>query len=125
MSQTSSSRSGGLFVVGMLMIVFGGAEVVTGVTHNFFGIATAARPAATYAVGAIGAAYCAAGILVLMGGRRAAIAAIVLIGFDAIGRVLMVLTATVRPRGRVRAARKRRTITTWCSWRNLAAQQPC
>jgi len=58
MSQTFSSRSGDLFVVGALMIVFGGAEVVTGVTQNFFGIATAA----TYAVGAIGAAYCAAGI---------------------------------------------------------------
>jgi hypothetical protein len=37
MESTSQGRQRGLTVVGVLMILFGGAEVMTGFTHKFFG----------------------------------------------------------------------------------------
>jgi hypothetical protein len=74
------------------MIVFGLAEVVTGLTHNFFGIFTAKATASAYAGVAIGACYALAGLLVLSMRRLAAALAIVLLIADIIGRAAMVAT---------------------------------
>jgi hypothetical protein len=74
------------------MITFGMAEVVTGITHNFFGIATAKASASAYAGAAIGVLYVVAGLLILSMKRRAAALAIVLLIADIVGRVAMVVT---------------------------------
>ena len=85
-------RSPGIVVVALLMIAFGLAEVVTGLTHNFFGISTAKVTASVCAGVAIGVLYAAAGLLVLSMRRRAAGLAIVLLIADIIGRIVMVAT---------------------------------
>ncbi len=54
------------------MIFFGLAEVITGFTHDFFGIKTSALNAATWLAALIGILYAAAGVLVLTMERRAA-----------------------------------------------------
>jgi hypothetical protein len=85
-------RPPGIVVVALLMIAFGLAEVVTGLTHNFFGISTAGVAASAYAGAAIGVFYAAAGLLVLSMWRRAAALAIALLIADIVGRVAMVAT---------------------------------
>jgi hypothetical protein len=55
----------GIAVVAMLMILFGLAEVVTGFTHDFFGISTSQAATFTYAAAVIGALYVVGGLLIL------------------------------------------------------------
>ncbi len=54
-----------VFIVAVLMIVFGVAEVVTGFTHQFFGLATAQVSLATVLGVALGFFYLAGGVLLL------------------------------------------------------------
>ncbi|MGO8947424.1 MAG: hypothetical protein ACLQUY_07130 [Ktedonobacterales bacterium] len=75
-----------------LMILFGLAEMVTGFTHNFFGITTSSGSLVSYSSAAIGACYVLSGVLVLTLKRWAAVLAIVLLGVDVIGRVALVVT---------------------------------
>jgi hypothetical protein len=75
-----------------LMIVFGFAEIVTGFTHNFFGVHTAEGAISSYVGAAIGAMYASAGLLILTMKRRAAIAAFVLLVMVVAGRVSMIAT---------------------------------
>jgi hypothetical protein len=86
------SRSRGIIAAALLMIIFGLAEVTTGVTHNFFGISTAKLSASAYAGAAIGVLYAVAGLLVLSEKKRAAAVAVVLLIADVIGRIAMVAT---------------------------------
>jgi hypothetical protein len=88
----SQTRHRGITVVASLMILCGLAEVVTGFTHNFFGLTTSHSPNATYAGAAIGACYFIGGLLLLSGRKWAAALAIVLLIADVLGRVVMVLT---------------------------------
>src|SRR5262245_59379168 len=74
------------------MILFGAAEVVTGISHNFFGIHIARTEVASYAVAAIGCLYAAAGLLILTMKRRAAVLALVLLGVVIGGRIAMAVT---------------------------------
>ena len=74
------------------MIVFGIAEVVTGFSHNFFGVHTARVTIATYAGAAIGVLYSVAGLLVLTMKRTAVALALVLLIAVIAGRIAMVVT---------------------------------
>jgi hypothetical protein len=79
-------------IIASLMIVFGLAEIVTGFTHNFFGLNTAQGAAAAYIGAIIGALYAAAGLLILTMKRYAAILAIAFLLVVVAGRVAMVMT---------------------------------
>lgn len=81
----------GIIIVAFLMILFGLAEVVTGFTHNFFGITTSRVTIFTYSAATIGAFYVVAGLLILTMQKWAAALAIVLLGADIIGRVALVV----------------------------------
>ncbi len=74
------------------MILFGLAEVVTGFTHNFFGITTSSVSIFTYSAVTIGAFYVAGGLLILTMKKWAAALAIVLLVADIVGRVSLVVT---------------------------------
>ncbi len=80
-----------MVVVAVLMIVFGLAEIVTGLTHSFFGIVTAQGDLTTYAGILLGAFYFISGLLVLSRKKWAAGLAIALLCADILGRVAMVL----------------------------------
>src|ERR1039458_7300261 len=85
-------RPWGIIVVAYLMILFGLAEVVTGFTHQFFGVTTARGAASAYAGASLGALYAAAGVLVLTMRKWAVALAIGCLTADVVGRVAMVLT---------------------------------
>ena len=85
-------RDLGNTIVAALAILFGFAEIVTGFTHSFFGIRTSAASALTYSSALIGASYAAAGMLILTMKRWAAALAIVLLGADIAGQILLVST---------------------------------
>lgn len=74
------------------MILFGAAEVATGFTHNFIGqVSTTESTLSTWLGVALGLFYAISGVLVLTKRKGAAIAAIVLLCGDVLGRVGMVL----------------------------------
>ena len=58
-------------VAAWLMIVFGFAEILAGLTHDYFGLHTAQGAVSTYVGASIGALYSAAGFVVLTMKRRA------------------------------------------------------
>jgi hypothetical protein len=90
-NEPNETRPRGIFIVALLMILFGLAEVVTGFTHRFFGISTTEGTASTYAGAAIGTLYLLAGALILPMTKRAAGLALLFLAVDVIGRVSMVL----------------------------------
>jgi len=59
MNFVKRSRPRGIIVVAFLMILFGLAEVVTGFTHQFFGVTTANGATSAYAGALIGVLYAA------------------------------------------------------------------
>jgi len=87
----NQSRPRRIIIVAFLMILFGLAEVVTGFTHNFFGITTSQVTIFTYSAAAIGAFYVVSGLLILTMRKWAAALAIMLLGADIIGRVALVV----------------------------------
>ena len=92
MEPVKQSRPRGIIIVAFLMILFGLAEVVTGFTHNFFGITTSSINIFTYSSAAIGAFYVIGGLLILTMKKWAAALAIVLLSADIVGRVALVVT---------------------------------
>lgn len=92
MPNTHINRPLGITISGCLMILFGLAEVVTGFTHNFFGINTSSAALFTYSGALIGAMYSIAGAVILTMKRRAAILAIILLIADVLGRVALTIT---------------------------------
>ena len=84
------ARPVGITIVGVLMLLFGLAEVTTAFTHDFFGIETSALNAATWLSALIGVLYAAAGMLVLTMKRRAAAFALLLLAIVIIGRIVLV-----------------------------------
>jgi hypothetical protein len=82
----------GIIIAACLMIVFGLAEVFTAFSHNFFGITTSSGGAFTVSSAAIGLCYVGAGALVLTMRRWAAAVAIILLGLDIVGRIVLVMT---------------------------------
>jgi hypothetical protein len=78
-------------IIASLMIVFGMAEIVTGFSHNFFGIHTAQGATSAHIGAIIGTLYAAAGFLILTMNRQRAILAIVLLVVVIAGRIAMVM----------------------------------
>jgi hypothetical protein len=81
-----------LIVVVGFTILAGFAEVVTGFSHNFFGITTSGVALFTVAATGINLSYLASGILMLTMKRWAATAALVLLSIDILGRILLAAT---------------------------------
>jgi hypothetical protein len=91
-NSTKNSRPLGILIVAILMILFGAAEVATGFTHNFIGqISTTGTTLSTWLGVALGLFYAIGGLLVLTKRKGAAIAAIVLLCGDVLGRIGMVV----------------------------------
>jgi hypothetical protein len=90
-----------LKIVALLMILFGSAEVVTGFSHNFFGVYIARTSAAAHAGAAIGGLYATAGLLILTMKRTAAALALVLLAVVVGGRIGMAMTG-LYPTGSVK-----------------------
>jgi len=88
----NQSRPWSTLIVACLMILFGAAEVVTGFTHNFFGITTSSVVIFTYSSAAIGACSVVGGLLILTMKKWAAALTIVLLAADIGGRVALVVT---------------------------------
>ena len=81
-----------LIVVAGFTILAGFAEVVTGFSHEFFGITTSGVALFTAAATAIGLSYLASGVLMLTMKRWAATVALVLLCIDILGRILPAVT---------------------------------
>jgi hypothetical protein len=81
-----------LIVVAGFTIVAGLAEVVTGFSHNFFGIATSGSALFALTATGIGLSYVASGFLMLTMKRWAATVAIILLSIDILGRILLAAT---------------------------------
>jgi hypothetical protein len=90
--ESAGKRSRAIVVAASLMVLFGIAEVVTGFTHEFFGITTSEAIISTYASVAIGAFYVVAGLLILTLKKWAATLAIILLGADVAGRIALVVS---------------------------------
>jgi hypothetical protein len=92
MESTSQGRHRGLTVIGVLMILFGGAEVITGFTHKFFDISTAIGVPSTFLASGIGTLYAVAGLLVVTMRRWAASLALACLVVVVAGRIALVVT---------------------------------
>lgn len=92
MEPVNRDRPLSIIIVAVFTILAGGAEVVTGFTHNFFGITTSSIAIFTYSSAVIGVFYVAAGFLILTMRKWAAALAILLLGADIVGRIVLVLT---------------------------------
>ena len=82
----------GLTIIGVLMILFGGAEVITGFTHKFLGISTAIGVTSTFLTSGIGTLYAVAGLLVVTMRRWAASLALACLVVVVAGRIALVVT---------------------------------
>jgi len=82
----------GIKIVASLMILFGLAEICTGISHSFFGLVTSEGETATYIGIALGASYFIGGLCLLPNRKSFAVIAIVLLIFDITGRISMVIT---------------------------------
>ncbi len=80
-----------IFISGFTILA-GLAEVVTGLSHKFFGITTSGVPMSTVAGVGIGLSYLASGVLVLTMKKWAASIALVLLSIDIAGRILLAVT---------------------------------
>ena len=87
-----AKRHTAAFVIAMLMIVFGLAEVATSFNHEFFGLVTTTAVVTTVVGVILGLCYVVAGFLLATLRPRALTIAIVLLGVDVCGRVLMMVT---------------------------------
>jgi len=74
------------------MILFGAAEVITGFTHEFFGISTALGAISTFFASGIGTLYLVAGLLILTMQKWAATLALACLVFVIVGRIALVVT---------------------------------
>ncbi len=80
-----------ILIVAVFAILAGLAEIVTGFTHDFFGITTSSVSIFTYSAAVIGVFYTVAGFLILTMKKCAAALAIVLLSADIVGRIILVL----------------------------------
>jgi hypothetical protein len=78
-----------LVVVAGFTILAGGAEVVTGFSHTFFGITTSDVALFTIAATGIGLSYMVSGVLILTMKKWAATVALILLSIDIVGRILL------------------------------------
>lgn len=86
------SRSKGILIASVLMIIFGVLEIGTGFSHRFFGISTSQSILFTVSGISIGAFYLVAGLLTLTMKKWCAMLAIILLVADVLGRITLVIT---------------------------------
>jgi hypothetical protein len=86
----------GIKIAAFLMMLFGFAEVVTGVTHRFFVLTTDTGQLATCVGVIIGLLYFMSGFLILKGRKWAAVLAIAFLIVHILGRVFMVVMGLYR-----------------------------
>ncbi len=79
-------------IISVLMILFGLAELVTSFTHQFFGLSTLQSDLSTIIGVTLGLFYISAGVLLFFRKAWAAVAALVLLGGDIVGRTTMVVS---------------------------------
>ena len=91
MDTFSAGRPRGLTVAAVLMILFGIAEVVTGFTHDFVGVATAQGTLSTTIGATLGIFYLLSGVFILTMKKQLAALAILLLMADVTGRIFMVV----------------------------------
>lgn len=84
------NRPRGILVVAVLTILFGIAEVKSGLTHNFMGLTTSQAEVSTELGVSLGLFYFVAGLLLFFGKKWAAILAVILLVADVVGRITMV-----------------------------------
>jgi hypothetical protein len=82
----------GIAIVAILMVCFGLAEVVTGFTHNFFGVSTTLGAVSAFSAAGIGALYAVAGVLIWTMRQWAAALALLCLMIVIVGRVALVVT---------------------------------
>ncbi len=92
MTNNNANRLRGTIIVAVLMIIFGLAEVLTGLTHEFFGLVTSQAALSTVIGVVLGLCYFVGGLLILTRRKWAATTAIILLGVDVVGRIVMVVT---------------------------------
>ncbi len=92
-----------ILIISILMILFGLAEVVTSFTHQFFGLSTAQSDLSTIIGLFLGLFYISGGVLLFFRKVWSAIAALVLLGGDIVGRIAMVISG-LYPLGTFRQA---------------------
>jgi hypothetical protein len=81
-----------IIVIAGLMIIFGFAEIATGLTHNFLGLlSTASAVASTFGGVGIGALYAIGGIFLLVMKRWTAIVAEICLILVVLGRISLVV----------------------------------
>jgi hypothetical protein len=91
-NSSKNPRPLGILIVGVIMILFGAAEVATGFTHNFIGqVTTTETTLSTWLGVGLGLFYAVGGLLILTKRKWAAVTAIVLLCGDVAGRIGMVL----------------------------------
>jgi hypothetical protein len=74
------------------MILFGAAEMVTGLTHKFLGISTALGAVSALLASGIGTLYTISGLLLLTMRRRAAAVSVACLIVVVVGRIGMVVS---------------------------------
>lgn len=79
-------------LIAILMILLGIAELVTGLTHHFLGIFTAADVSSTYLAFIIGVLYIVSGLLVLTIKKQSAMLAMICLAIVVVVRIAMALT---------------------------------
>ncbi len=89
---TSKNFTTLIMIVSVLMILFGLAEVVTSFTHQFFGLTTLQGELSTIIGVLLGLFYISGGVLLFFRKVWAAIAALVFLGGDIVGRIAMVIS---------------------------------
>ena len=80
------------FFIAIAMIVFGTAEVVTGLRHEFFGLVTSEDMITTVTGVGLGLCYLFAGLLLLCFSKKTLFIAFILLVVDIFGRFVMILS---------------------------------
>lgn len=81
----------GIIIVSVLMVLFGLSEVMTGFTHNFFGIVIATGIESTDVAIILGTLYVVGGLLILTMKQRSAVLALACLAIVIFGRIGIVM----------------------------------
>jgi hypothetical protein len=90
-NRANENRPRGIVIVAILTILFGLAEVKSGLTHNFMGLTTSPANISTELGVSLGVFYFVASLLILIGKKWTATLAVILLVVDVIGRLVMVI----------------------------------
>jgi hypothetical protein len=81
-----------VIIISLLMIIFGIAEIVTGIRHEFFGLVTTEQLITTIVGIGLGLCYLLGGIFLFVYKKWSLILSLVLLILDITGRLIMIFT---------------------------------